>query len=306
MEERNQNESSATEQFLAQLSQRVTRRKFLRYIGGMAAGVTLIGAGGLTYATKIEPDWVDITRMPLTLPGLEAAFEGFRLVQFSDIHISEAMTADEVAHARELILSLKPDLVAITGDFVDERRDLHQSVADLAGVLLPLAEQVQVLAVLGNHDYRMGAQPIRQMLKQIGILELNNSAITLQRGKSLFTFAGVDDILRGKPRLNSALEKVPATGAAVLLAHEPDYAYVSAKTGRFDLQISGHSHGGQVVLPFVGPPILPQMGQKYPAGLYSVGRMLQYTNRGLGTTSPHVRFNCRPEITLFVFEPGEG
>ncbi|MBZ0286049.1 MAG: metallophosphoesterase, partial [Anaerolineae bacterium] len=84
------------------------------------------------------------------------------------------------------------------------------------------------------------------------------------------------------------------------LAHEPDYADISAATGRFDLQISGHSHGGQVVIPFIGPPVVPPYSKKYPLGRYQVGTMIQYTNRGVGMISPAVRFNCRPEITVFT------
>jgi predicted MPP superfamily phosphohydrolase len=87
----------------------------------------------------------------------------------------------------------------------------------------------------------------------------------------------------------------------VLLAHEPDFADTSAATGRFALQISGHSHGGQVRLPFMRL-VLPQLGEKYPMGLYQVGGMYQYTNRGLGMVSPRVRFNCRPEITILTLQ----
>jgi predicted MPP superfamily phosphohydrolase len=95
---------------------------------------------------------------------------------------------------------------------------------------------------------------------------------------------------------------LPAEGCAILLAHEPDCADDSAATGRFDLQISGHSHGGQVSLPLIGPPVLPYLAQKYPSGLYQVGQMFQYTNRGVGMTPPYVRLNCRPEITVFTLE----
>jgi predicted MPP superfamily phosphohydrolase len=93
--------------------------------------------------------------------------------------------------------------------------------------------------------------------------------------------------------------------AAILLAHEPDFADISMRTNRFDLQVSGHSHGGQVVFPFYGPPILPYLGQKYPSGLYRVGSMLQYTNRGVGMIDPPIRFNCPPEITMFELQPAE-
>ena len=116
---------------------------------------------------------------------------------------------------------------------------------------------------------------------------------------------GVDDVWSGIARLDVVLEKLPEDGAAILLAHEPDFADASAATGRFDLQISGHTHGGQVVVPFYGAPILPYLGQRYPAGLYQVGDMLQYTNRGVGMARIPIRINCPPEITLFTLESPE-
>ena len=99
--------------------------------------------------------------------------------------------------------------------------------------------------------------------------------------------------------LEIVLAQIPAQGEAILLAHEPDFADCSAGVGRFSLQISGHTHGGQVVFPMVGPPLLPPGGRKYPIGRYQINGMVQYTNRGIGTTSIQVRLNCSPEITVF-------
>jgi predicted MPP superfamily phosphohydrolase len=98
------------------------------------------------------------------------------------------------------------------------------------------------------------------------------------------------------------IDQLSENGAAILLVHEPDFADVSAATGKFDLQVSGHTHGGQIVLPFYGPPILPLSGRKYPSGLYRVGNMFQYTNRGVGVDRMPIRWNCPAEITLFTLE----
>ena len=262
-----------------------------------------MGAGGLMYATQVEPDWLDVVSVTLSLPRLDPAFSGFRLVQISDIHISEAITGQQVAEACRRALDWKPDLVAITGDFVDDRRNMREMLEDLANALRPLTDEVQTVAVLGNHDYRMGAYQVRQMLEGLKIHELMNQVLTLTREDTQFHIAGVDDPWRGHPQLSKVLNKLPERGSAILLAHEPDYADISAATKRFDLQLSGHSHGGQVVLPLLGPPILPRLGEKYPSGLYQVKGMLQYTNRGLGMTEPHIRFNCRPEITFITLQP---
>lgn len=138
--------------------------------------------------------------------------------------------------------------------------------------------------------------------KKRGTQVLVNSIHTLERGAARFHLAGIDDMYRGRPDLNKVLHAFPPGECAMLLVHEPDFADTSAETGRFDLQISGHSHGDQVVLPLAGPLILPRYGEKYFSGLYRVGEMLQYTNRGVGTSIPPVRFNCRPEITIFTLE----
>lgn len=134
------------------------------------------------------------------------------------------------------------------------------------------------------------------------MLDLNNAVHTLQRGSALLNIAGVDDMWERKARLEDVLADMPREGAAVLLAHEPDFADISAASGRFGLQISGHSHGGQVIAPFIGPLQLPLYAKKCPPGRFQVGRMTQYTNRGIGMLQPHVRLNCRPEITVYTLE----
>jgi predicted MPP superfamily phosphohydrolase len=101
-------------------------------------------------------------------------------------------------------------------------------------------------------------------------------------------------------KFQAVVRKIPEQGAAILLVHEPDFADVAAKAQRFDLQLSGHSHGGQVRLPWLGALRLPPLGRKYSCGLYRVGEMWQYTTRGLGMKPPQVRLNCRPEITMIT------
>ncbi|MGZ9167079.1 MAG: metallophosphoesterase [Anaerolineales bacterium] len=143
------------------------------------------------------------------------------------------------------------------------------------------------------------------MLSLSGVTDLTNAVVTLTRDGKDLHLCGVDDICEGQVRLNDVIARLSNNGAAILLAHEPDYADVSAATGRFDLQISGHSHGGQVTLPFYGPPLLPYLGRRYPRGLYKVGDMFQYTNRGVGMNRLAVRFNCPAEITIFELESTE-
>jgi predicted MPP superfamily phosphohydrolase len=121
----------------------------------------------------------------------------------------------------------------------------------------------------------------------------------MHRNGSSIHIAGIDDHLAGYGNLAETLTHLPEQSSAILLAHEPDFAEISAPTRRFSLQISGHSHGGQIKLPFIGAPYLPPLGRKYPGGLYQINGMKLYTNRGLGTSWLGIRINCPPEITVF-------
>lgn len=134
--------------------------------------------------------------------------------------------------------------------------------------------------------------------------ELRNTSHVIRRGAGTLHLAGVDDYWIGQADLAATVASLPADACAILLAHEPDFADLSGATGRFALQLSGHSHGGQISLPLLGAPILPPYWRKYPRGRYQVGEMIQYTNRGLGMAQPYGRLNCRPEITLITLKPG--
>lgn len=270
----------------------------------MGLEAVLFALGGNYYMRDYEPSWLDLNEVSLTLPHLARSFSGFRVVQISDLHYGGWMNAERLNEVLRMVMDQSPDLVTITGDFVMGDDRLKETVLgmldELAGVLKPLAQSAPTLGVLGNHDYWLDRTSVVNMLESAGIKSLNNAVHTITQGGDSLHFAGVDDVMERHAYLGWVLSQLPDEGCAVMLAHEPDYADVSARSGRFDLQISGHSHGGQVVLPFIGPPILPYLGHKYPLGLYRVKDMFQYTNRGVGMTMPYVRFNCRPEITVFT------
>lgn len=272
----------------------ISRRQLLR------RGITwasLTALAGTAYTTLVEPGWIDVSRISLTLPRLAAEFSGYRVAQISDIHMGDWMNAERLRDVVRTVNAQAPDLIAITGDFVT--RDAESHARDLIDGLRQLKARDGVVAVLGNHDYWSNPQVVRDVLVASGVRELANSVKTLHRGAVTLHFAGVDDIWEERDRLDLALAALPDDGATILLAHEPDFADESAATGRFDLQLSGHSHGGQIVAPFMGPLHVPRFGRKYPSGQYQVGGMIQYTNRGVGMIRPYVRFNCRPEITIF-------
>lgn len=283
----------------------MSRRKFLKSATRLLLGTAAVGLGGLAYASQIEPGWVQLTRLTLKLPRLASAFHDMRLVHLSDIHMGGWMTRAHLDEVAQTVLALKPDVVAITGDYLTgyEFGEVQvNALADVSAALQPISASCCTVGCLGNHDYWTNDYFVRLMLRQTNITELSNSFITLTRGSDQLHLAGVDDIREGRDRLDLVLEKLPAQGCAILLAHEPDFADTSSASGRFDLQLSGHSHGGQVVLPLIGPLILPHFARRYPSGLYQVGSMYQYTSRGLGMASLPVRFNCRPEITEITLE----
>jgi predicted MPP superfamily phosphohydrolase len=252
---------------------RLTRRDFLKLVGVAALDVFLMGIGGAGYGYLI--------------------------------HMGGWMNLERLQRVAELITTEKPDLLLITGDFVIGRSAIDisdQTAQDLIVVLSGLSKSFPTFAVLGNHDYWTDVETVRRILSASGIINLTNTVFTLKREDESLHLCGVDDIWEGDVRLDDVMARLTDDSAAILLAHEPDYADTSAATGRFDLQLSGHTHGGQIVLPFIGPPILPSLGRKYPLGLYKVGEMFQYTNRGVGMARLPVRINCPPEITLFVLE----
>jgi uncharacterized protein len=270
---------------------------------GLLAAIGAASLSGLLYARRVEPERVVVERVSLTLPHVAPAFDGYRILQVSDVHLDGWMTPERLSGIVELANEHWPDLTVVTGDFVT--RSSFYSTAHLAPLLVgPLAELRApdgVLAVLGNHDHRAGAKAVRRALRAAGIVELDNRTRTLRRGDGgVLHIAGVDSSYTGQDRLDIVLEGLPDEGCALLLAHEPDFADKSAAAGRFDLQLSGHSHGGQVRLPLLGPLVLPKLGRRYPAGLYEVGGMRLYTNRGVGVTLSRLRANCPPEITVLT------
>ena len=284
---------------------KITRRDFLKLTSMTTLNLFLASLGGLGYSLVVEPGRLEVERVALKLPRLAPSFSGFRILQISDIHFGGWMNRERLGHVIRTVLAEEPKLVVITGDFLighvwnDSIRD---SLTELVEEMSVLTEVHPTLAVLGNHDYWTNAGAVRTALAACNIVELSNDVYSLSKDHEQLHIAGVDDIWERQDRLDIVLDKLPQTGAAILLAHEPDFADQSADTGRFDLQLSGHSHGGQVVLPFVGAPVLPYLGRKYPSGLYRVGTMWQYTNRGVGMARLKVRFNCRPEITVFTLE----
>jgi predicted MPP superfamily phosphohydrolase len=283
----------------------VSRRDFLKVVKTIILDMFLVGMGGSIYSTLIEPLWFDTVEVSISLPRLPKAFSGIRVLQISDIHAGEQYMPGHLGEIVQKILELKPDIVLITGDFVYSSPAMTDEILGTTEDLLAqISISIPTFAVMGNHDHWWDVARVREMLQRANVKELANDFFTIQKEDAMLHICGVDDFYERKSELGPILSTMPEEGCAILMAHEPDFADNSSASGRFDLQVSGHSHGGQVVIPFIGPLVLPNYGRKYPSGYYRVGNMHQYTNRGLGMVFPYVRFLCRPEITVFTLNYG--
>jgi len=277
----------------------LTRRQFLSLSGLSVAGLAL-------YAGEVARHELEITQRTIVIPGLPESFKGFRLVQVSDIHYKEFTEKSFVELVVHEVNGLKPDLVALTGDFVSYGPwAKHRSIgwAYECGELLSRIQCPQRYAVLGNHDCIVNEAAATDAISCHGIPVLSNEAVPIERDGKRIWLAGITDALEGKVRPD--FEKaIPATASrdderVILMAHEPDILPTVAKHD-VDLMLSGHTHGGQVRIPLLPAMYLPPLGEKYVEGHFQLGRTQLYVNRGIGAVTLPFRFNCPPEITVFT------
>jgi predicted MPP superfamily phosphohydrolase len=280
----------------------INRRKFLGLAAG--AGVTAIAADGVLF----EPMRPSIVRKEIILKRWPARLDGFNIALLSDFHYDPIFSIHPIQSAVELVNRVRPDLVLLTGDFVTSPPFGNRSrgLADAepcAQLLQKLQAALGLWAVMGNHDAAAGAYQVTAALRAAGVSVLSNAAAPIEHNGRRFWLAGVADVLQSSADLHSALHTVPSDEAVILMAHEPDYADYVARYP-VDLQLSGHSHGGQIRLPLVPPLYLPPLGTKYYSGLYNIRELTLYTNVGLGTINVPVRLNCPPDVTLITVRRG--
>lgn len=281
---------------------KTTRRDFLRTAARLGAGAA-VAAG--SYGAFYERQHVVVRHVEIPLTRLPEALDGLTIAQISDLHYHPQFSAGVISKAVELIRQLNPDILALTGDYVtlsefrSEDPGAAKAASPCAELLASLRPKLGVFAVLGNHDTFTDPVYVEGALTEHGIRVLSNQATPVEKDGERIWIAGTADALGGFPDLDAALRGLPQKEPVVLLAHEPDFADEAAKYP-VDLQLSGHSHGGQIRLPFLPPPVLPRLGRKYPIGLRKVGPMALYTNIGLGTIGVPIRILAPPEVTLFT------
>jgi predicted MPP superfamily phosphohydrolase len=214
----------------------------------------------------------------------------------ADTHLGSVLRPADIDRALALMMAAEPDLLLCGGDYVSESpRHIPEAAAVLGNVAS--TPRFGSLAVLGNHDYANGAGRMTAALEKRGIQVLRNKSARVGDDSGELWIAGIDDALLGSPDLQSAFSGVPSGVRAIALWHEPDWAEQVVEYGAF-LQLSGHSHGGQVRLPIAGTIAAPAGGRRFVDGLNVAAGMPVYTTRGVGVYRPPVRFRCPPEVTL--------
>ncbi len=222
------------------------------------------------------------------------------IVQLSDLHMQGRRDVLRLKYALELVEREHPDAVVLTGDFV--REDATQ--VNLAAPLLArLSAPLGTYAVLGNHDLWTNRHIVTEALQSARVIVLDNEGVVLSNGSAALYLAGLDDAWSGTADLPAATRDNVTGLPVVMLVHEPDLGATFVQAGSAWLQLSGHSHGGQVRLPGRGALILPDYARRYDQGLYSIGEGWLYVNRGLGTTTVPIRLGCRPEVTVLTIYP---
>jgi len=246
---------------------------------------------------RMDSDF-EITKHRIRLDVLPASFNGLRIVQLTDIHFGVFLPEVLLRQAVQMVNELEPDLVALTGDFVTYSRAYIEPVAE---ILAGIDSKLGTYAVLGNHDFRVGAQEVAQALKNRGIEVLRNRHTRLTRHGDALFLAGIDDWYY-RPDLPRALKGIPKPCPTILLSHNPAIIRAAARVG-VPLVLSGHTHGGQINLPFLGNIWGRSKEQlKYKVGWARLGPTQIYVSRGIGTIVLPVRFRCSAEIPHLTLE----
>jgi predicted MPP superfamily phosphohydrolase len=269
------------------------------------AGLGLLGAGALAaQARHVAPYRPVLERVALPVPAGHAALAGLRIGFVTDAHVGPSFSAADLARATALLIEQRPDLVLLGGDYISEAT---RYIDGAAAVLADLVQAAPLggYAVLGNHDMHHGGRPVATALERCGIPVLRNRAVEVESGHGRLWVAGIDESLVARPDPVGTFARIPSGAAALALWHEPAGAAQVARLGAFG-QLSGHSHGGQIRLPIIGPLVLPPHGRTHAIGWNRAAGMPVYTSRGVGVYRPPLRFRCPPEVTLVALvAPGE-
>ncbi|MCD4823627.1 MAG: metallophosphoesterase [Phycisphaerae bacterium] len=274
---------------------KISRRKFIKWAS--ATGVAALAGGAVIDAFFIEPHWFKVTYPVFRIPNLPPAWDGVRIAHITDIHVGALSNLDDARDIVNMANALNPDIVVMTGDYVSRAAAITRALVE---VIRDLRAKVAKFAVLGNHDYWTNSAAMINLFEETGVKMLTNRSHVLRRKGQPLCFAGVDDLMAGRPDLYRALTGVDKQIPRILLCHNPDFAEMMPKNPRVDMMLCGHTHGGQIKIPLIGPLVLPITHKKYAEGLVQGPRCPVFISRGLGMVKFPVRFNCRPELPLIT------
>ena len=262
-----------------------------------AAGAYLVAFGLSAWGVFVRRRWVQTREVDVIVPGLPAAFHGYRVAQLSDLHLGGFTPPKWGEGWARMTNAAAPDLIAITGDMVSSGTDFHHDIARVIGSLRA-ADGVYVS--MGNHDYFGDGEPLVTLLREGGAVVLRNEGRTVTRNGSSLFVAGVDDTWTRRADLRRTLAARDPEVCTLLLAHDPDLFPLAASQG-VSLVLSGHTHGGQVALPFFPKLLgLGKLAHRFHLGLYREGNSSLYVHPGLGTTGPPIRVGVAPEIAILT------
>jgi predicted MPP superfamily phosphohydrolase len=264
----------------------MNRRVFIK---GVATSALVSVGGASAFAWGIDTYNLEQKTVRLAI-GLN---QPLRLLALGDFHYDPRQEEAYLGHVCQCMSDLRPDLVVFTGDFIT---NALPPINPLAVHLSRVESRLGLFATLGNHDHWAGAKLVTAALQNKGIRILRNESFALPDQDNFF-LTGLDSFWAGKPDA-TILARTPENSRHIVLVHEPD-PFPLLNDPRIKLQISGHTHGGQVRLPIFGALRLPKWGKNYQEGLFERDGRHLYVNRGIGTLGTHLRFNCRPELTVF-------
>jgi hypothetical protein len=276
------------------------RRKLLK---GLAGGGALAITSPFAWAGLWEPYHPVVERVRVNLKNLPAGFDGCKIALLSDLHIQPGWGPDKLKPALQRIAEERPDMVFLLGDYANDREPnkeeyLKQCAHVFAGVTAPLG----VWAIWGNHDYPSPpSNPASGPWREAGITTLTEEIAEVNRSGDRVFLVGLHSFLQRPTHPAPLLKRLPVNSCRIVLWHEPDRADDAAWNGA-DLQVSGHTHGGQVKIPFWGTPFLPAGGRRFASGLYQTSGMPLYVTRGVGLLPPFMRFACPPEVTILTLK----
>jgi uncharacterized protein len=265
-----------------------SRRRFLV----AAAGACGVVVGGDAFA--VEPAKVLVSRHEVPIPGLARAFDGMRLAQVTDVHFPGNRAAARAALAH--LQREKPEIVVLTGDMTEHA----QALSSVAAFAREARGSVATVATLGNWEYMAGAAPgAAAVYRSVGAELLVNAHHAIRVGGASLALVGLDDPVLGRPDPRTARAGVPQGSAEIWLVHAPGFASHPPAAPAPGLMLSGHTHGGQIRLPFL-PAYTPEGSGRFVAGWYRDTFAPLYVSRGIGTTTIPARFHCPPELPIFT------